>query len=396
MVTKRWEDFAMSLVNADLQEQQPPTKASRPAIRVALVTNIPAPYRLPIYERLAMLPGIDLQVCFCSGREPDRHWDLKALSVPHRFLRERFITVKGRFIHFNPGIWQALSVQAPQVLVTTGFNPTHLAAFVYARVKRIPHVPMTDGTVDSEAKLGLLHRWARRWVYARSAAFAGASEGSLALYRRYGVADPGLFKSQLCADNERFAQAAPRPRDFDFIFCGRFAPGKQPLFALQVAAATARRLGRQVRLLFVGSGELELQMRREAARLAEGVAVAFAGFAAQAELPAHYAGARLMLFPTLDDTWGVVANEACASGLPVMVSPRAGVAGELVRDGENGRVLALDVEAWAAASAEILTDPALWQRMSERSRELVLPYNYANAAQGLHDAIRYAVGAERP
>ena len=100
-----------------------------------------------------------------------------------------------------------------------------------------------------------------------------------------------------------------------------------------------------------------------------------------------------MLFPTQGDTWGVVANEACAAGLPVLVSPQAGVAGELVRDGENGRVLALDVDTWAAAAAAILSDESTRRSMAVRSRELVAPYTYANAAAGLAAAFAHAARA---
>jgi len=46
--------------------------AARPRARVAVVTNIPAPYRLPVYDALAAEPDIDLTVIYCSGREPDR------------------------------------------------------------------------------------------------------------------------------------------------------------------------------------------------------------------------------------------------------------------------------------------------------------------------------------
>ncbi|HEY4083227.1 MAG TPA: glycosyltransferase family 4 protein [Burkholderiaceae bacterium] len=381
----------------DALRQEAGVAAAAPLpIRVALVTNIPAPYRLPIYDLLAEVPGIELKVYFCSGREPDRQWDLAALRAEHFFFRERFLTFKGRFIHFNSGVWRALSAQQPQAVVTTGFNPTHLAAFAYARRKRVPHIPMTDGTVESEAKLTPIHRLVRRYVYARSSAFVGASEGSKALYRQYGVADPMMFKSHLCTDNERFERTLDGQRPYDFIFSGRFAVGKQPLFALQVAADAARKMGRQVKLLFVGAGDLEPQMRREVVRLGAAVQADFAGFASQGDLPDHYAKARLMLFPTLDDTWGVVANEACASGLPVLVSPQAGVAGELVRDGQNGRVLPLDVDAWSTACAEVLSNAGLWRQMAERSRQLVAPYTYANAADGLHQAIRYSLKPGRP
>lgn len=363
-------------------------------VRVAMVTNIPAPYRLPMYELLAAHPGIELKVFFCSGREPDRQWDLQRLGVPHVFLRERFVTWSARYIHVNPDVWPRLAAFAPDVVVTTGFNPTHLVAFLLARLRGLHHVAMTDGTADSEAALSGLHRWLRRRVYRRSQAFIGASEGSFALYRQYGVRRPAIFKSQLCVDNAGFAAVARRDRDVDMMFCGRFVAGKLPLFAIEVAHEVTRRLGRRVVLLLVGSGELEPAMRQAVARAGPLVDARFAGFARQAELPFHYARSRLLLFPTVGDTWGVVANEACAAGVPVIVSPQAGVAGDLVREGDNGRVLPLDVAQWADAAAALLTDGEAWQRMSRRCRELVGPYTYASAAAGVAAAVAHAVARE--
>jgi glycosyltransferase involved in cell wall biosynthesis len=366
--------------------------ASR-VIRVALVTNIPAPYRLPMYELLAQAPGLELKLFFCSGREPDRLWDLQRLRVGHVFLRERVLTWSRRYIHTNPDVWSRLDEFSPDVVVTTGFNPTHLIAFAYARARRAHHVAMTDGTLDSETRLSAVHRWLRRRVYRRSAAFVGASEGSFALYRQYGLPEAALFKSHLCANNPAFMAARRPGRDVDLIFCGRFAPGKLPLFAIDVATAAARLLDRQVSLLLVGAGELEQEMRQAVARAGDCIDAEFAGFARQAELPTHYSRAKVLLFPTSGDTWGVVANEACAAGVPVIVSPQAGVAGDLVCEGENGHVLPLDVEKWARAAARLIGDESAWQRMSARALELVSDYTYSNAAKGLADAVAHAVAS---
>jgi len=379
-------------MNAAIESAWP---AGRGAVRVAMVTNIPAPYRLPMYELLAGMPGIELKVFFCSGREPDREWDLQRLRVPHAFLRERIVTRAGRYIHANPDVWPHLRAFEPDVVITTGFNPTHLIAFIYARLRRVRHIAMTDGTADSEARLSAVHRWLRRRVYRRSQAFIGASEGSFALYRQYGMPEAALFKSQLCADNPAFAAAARPERDVDLIFCGRFVAGKLPLFAIDVATEVARRLGRRVVLLLVGSGELDAQMREAACLASPWIDARFAGFARQSELPAHYARSRLLLFPTVGDTWGVVANEACAAGVPVIVSPQAGAANDLVREADNGRVLALDVASWADAAAALLRDDVAWRRMSRRSLELVQAYTHANAAAGIAAAVGHAVARER-
>ncbi len=359
-----------------------------------MVTNIPAPYRLPVYERVAAEPDIDLCAFFFSGREPDREWDLEEGHFRHVFLHERFITFRGRFIHANPDLWGQLRTFRPDVVITTGFNPTHLLAYAYALVHRARHVAMTDGTYQSEGKLSLIHRWVRRIVFAGTQAFIGASNGSFELYRSYGIDSPSIFKSHLCANNPAFFNAPAVNKRFDFIFCSRFVALKNPLFAIKVAQQVSQRVGRRVSMLFVGSGEMEAQMRAAAVVAVRDVECVFAGFAHQSELPQLYGSARILLFPTQWDTWGVVANEACAASLPVLISPMAGAAGELILDGENGFVLALTTELWADAATRLLTDRALYVAMSERSRALVQEYRFDNAAAGIASAVRSLITRE--
>ncbi len=361
------------------------------AIRVAMVTNIPAPYRQPVYELLAADPQIELKVFFCSGREPDREWDLRKSQFEQEHLRERFINFRGRFIHFNPDVWKALHKFRPEVVITTGFNPTHLLAFAYARWNGAKHIAMTDGTFDSELTLSSIHRWVRRLVFKNTSSFIGASDGSLKLYRSYGIDESHLFKSHLCANNESFFNAPKVDKRYDFIFCGRFVAVKSPLFALDLARKVAIRMGRKISIAFVGSGELEEKMRVVATAMNNDVEATFPGFARQDELPQLYGAARILLFPTQWDPWGVVANEACAAGLPILVTPAAGSAGELIRDGENGFILPLDLSRWADAATNLLTDHDLYFTFSMRSRELVNEYSFENAALGIRNAVLKAV-----
>jgi glycosyltransferase involved in cell wall biosynthesis len=361
-------------------------------LRVVIVTNIPAPYRLPVYEALAADQQIELKVIFCSGREPDRKWDLCEARFEQVHLRERFISYRGRFIHFNPEVWSALRSFRPAVVITTGFNPTHLLAYAYARWHGAKHIAMTDGTLDSEKKLSSIHRWVRRKVFAGTQSFIGASKGSFELYRAYGIDEARLFKSHLCANNATYFAAPVFEKCYDFIFCGRFVAVKSPLFVLEVARQVARRLGRRISVIFVGSGEMESEMRSVAENMSAEVAAVFPGFARQDELPELYGSARIFMFPTQWDPWGVVANEACAAGLPILVTPLAGAAGELVLDGENGFVLPLDLESWVDSATNLLTDHDLYAKFSQRSRELVGEYTYENAALGIRNAVLAAVG----
>lgn len=360
-------------------------------VKVALVTNIPAPYRVPVFERLARMPGCELHLVYCSGTEPDRDWKLPEGAYKQHYLKERFLTVRGRFIHVNPDVGAVLSSIQPDVVITTGYNPTHLLAFLYAWRKNIRHVVMTDGTARSEAGLSRLHRLMRRLVMRRSEAFIGPSEGAFQLFEAYGVKRAQMFQSHLCADNAAFAAHLHAEKKYDFLFCGRFVAVKNPLFALAVAHGVAKTLGRRVSLAFMGSGELEATIRQEARLVADQVDVQFLGFAQQHELPARYAAARVFLFPTSWDPWGVVANEACAAGVPVVVTPEAGSAGELVKHGVNGLVLPLDLSVWQSECAALLSDDAKRVAMGKAGVQQVAAFSYDAAAEGIWLAVQCAL-----
>ncbi|RZI40190.1 glycosyltransferase [Herbaspirillum sp. HC18] len=362
-------------------------------LRIALVTNHPPPFRIPIYNRVARTPGVDLSVIFCSPREPNRQWDLPPMRFHHVFLKERFVRRGSNFIHNNPDVMSRLKQLDPEVIVNTGFNPTHLYAFGYGVLHGIPHVPMTDGTELSEQGLSRVHRLIRRMVYSRSRAFIAASHGGLRLYQGYGIAPERCFQSCLCADNDAFLPSEPPAgKRYDLIFCGRIVQEKNPVFTLEVAIGAARRLGRKVSLLYVGTGEQEEEVMREALSQSSLVDVTFHGHASQQELPSLYASARIFMFPTVHDAWGVVANEASAAGLPIIVSPYAGVAGELVVDGENGFVCELDPECWTDRVVQLLTDDLLYERCARNSAALVSRYTFDHAAAGIIDACRHATG----
>jgi glycosyltransferase involved in cell wall biosynthesis len=366
-------------------------------LKLALVVNEPPPYRIPVYQRVAATPGVQLRVIFCCRREPNRRWDLPPMHFDHVFLRERITTVQDRYIHNNPDVLLALSRFGPDVVIGNGFNPTHLYAMAWCALYRRPYVPMTDGTLKSERGLSRIHHSIRRFIYRRAKALIAASDGGFALYQHYRVPRAACFRSCLCIDNERFkAYQAPTDPPHDFIFCGRLEPGKRPEFAIEVAVRTASLLMRKTRLLIVGAGSMEPALQILARANADTVDVHFNGFATQQALPSLYCSAKIFLFPTEADVWGVVANEACAAGLPLIVSPQAGVADELVVDGRNGFVRELAPDAWADAAATLLSNDALREAYGQRSRVMVEGYHFEQAAQGMIDAAKAALTAPSP
>lgn len=361
-------------------------------LRLAVVTNIPAPYRVPVYNRLAREPNINLRAFYAARTEPDRQWDLPPFEHAHQFLKGRMHERAGRFIHNNPDVWAALRGFNPDVVMTTGFNPTHLLAFAFARLNRRAHVVVTDGTDVSEQSLGTAHRLVRRAVFAGTKSFVVASRGGRRLLQSYGVAEHLIHTSPLSANTAVNWSPLPHTvRDLDFLFSGRLVPIKNADFALNVAHGVAQRLGRRLSMGLLGSGAQETALRALAATYRSTLDVQFAGHVSQSQVPAWFQRTRVFLFPTQWDPWGVVANEACLAGVPVLVSPHAGAAGDLIRDGVNGRVLTLELPTWIDAASELLSQPEMHSKMANAAREAVKAYGFDEAADGMADAARQAV-----
>lgn len=368
------------------------TLAGRPMPRVVVVTNTPVPYRSPMYAEVVRQGGIDLHLLYCSAPDDGSDAARAEASQPYavHVLSGRYLAFDKGFMHADLGVWRLLDALRPDVVVSTGFIPTYLLAFAWSRRHRVPHVAMSDGTLRQEASLTWLHRLVRRAVFRRSAAFVGASQGSLQIFEAFGVDRRRCFLAGLCIDNARFA--VEEDRTTDLLFSSRLVPHKNPAFALQVAARTAGLLGRRVSLDVLGDGALRPALDALAREIGGAVDVRFLGHRPQQELPRLYGRARLFLFPTQWEPWGLVANEACAAGLPVLISEAAGSAGELVVDGLNGCVLPLDPGLWATHCARLLADDVLWARYSGSGRERGGHWNFGTAAIGFRAAIDAALG----
>jgi glycosyltransferase involved in cell wall biosynthesis len=116
-----------------------------------------------------------------------------------------------------------------------------------------------------------------------------------------------------------------------------------------------------------------------------------AGGLAEDELARRYVEADVFALVSRHEPWGVVVNEAAASGLPLVLSDRVGAARDLLREGENGFLVpADDVDAAASALRELAADPELRRRMGESSRELVREWGYEPSVENFVAAVREA------
>jgi len=150
--------------------------------------------------------------------------------------------------------------------------------------------------------------------------------------------------------NFPFSANPSEVKEFDLVFSGQLIERKLPVFFVEVAAKVNGK--QKIKVLILGDGPLKSDMEK---RLIEsGIAHSFAGYIPQNKLQSFYKKGKILLFPTESDPWGIVANEALSVGIPVIISPNAGAANDLIISGKNGFVLENDVELWAQKTIEIL------------------------------------------
>jgi glycosyltransferase involved in cell wall biosynthesis len=167
---------------------------------------------------------------------------------------------------------------------------------------------------------------------------------------------------------------------------GRLAPEKGIDVLLRAAAQLEVR---PVTVVVAGSGHRAARLMRLADEL--GVRLLLTGELSEERLAAAYVAADVFALLSTHEPWGVVVNEAAASGLPLLLSNRVGAAYDLLRDGENGVVVpAGDVAATAAALRRLADDHDFRIAAGARSRDLVRAWGYEPSVESFVAAVREA------
>ncbi len=209
--------------------------------------------------------------------------------------------------------------------------------------------------------------------------------------------DPAPFRAAaLCRDAERARLALTHGLDRSrpwLLAVAMMRPGDK-LASYRLLGSALERLGEiDWQLVVAGDGPARPDVEAAFERLSPG-RVRWLGEAAPRDLPALYAACDLLVWPALNEAYGMALLEAQAAGLPV-VAGRAGGVAAVVRDGETGRLTAPgDAGALAEAVRGLLAAPETRRAMSEAAVAAVAAEHDLRAAAGRLDAVlRDATGS---
>jgi glycosyltransferase involved in cell wall biosynthesis len=156
---------------------------------------------------------------------------------------------------------------------------------------------------------------------------------------------------------------------------GRFVHWKGFDYLIEAHAKASAALP-QLRLVFVGDGDLREDLEARAESLGVSQTVTFVGMASRHEMPGYLAAADIVVVPSIHydgyvDGLPNVALEAMAAGKP-LVATRVGGLPQLVQSGENGLLVdERDSDALADAIVTLARDPDLRSRLGENGRTLI-------------------------
>jgi glycosyltransferase involved in cell wall biosynthesis len=341
----------------------------------------PTSYTVPLIERLRTRwrDGIDvLYVGQDLSQEWGAEWGAHGATILPGSRRQAISEV-----------WRRIGSGAYGLVHLAGWgHPVLAAALLAARWRGVP------ATVESDTALSTLtpswKRVVKRLVFPRlfriPAAFLPGGSRQASYLRTFGVDERRITVARMTVDTARISSArdavdpAERARDRAergiptaatvFLYVGRLEDHKGLRVLLQAfEMIQPPGDGQAPWLLVVGDGSLRDVVAEAARRNGRVVAT---GRLSGAALLRAYAMADAFVLPSLFEPWGLVVNEAMASGLPVIATDRVGCVDDLVIEGRTGCVVeAASADKLTAAMGALAANSERRARLGRAGRELI-------------------------
>lgn len=328
-------------------------------MRIGILASHPIQYQAPWFRGLAQVADVSV---FFAHRQTAKEqgdagfgvafdWDVDLFAgYRHQFLRNvsRAPSVNLFAGCDTPEIAEIIRREKFDAFIVNGW---YLKSFLQAAHScRRAHTPVF---IRGDSQLGtsqphvkrLLKEVTHRLLLRRFDGFLYVGKRNAEYLEYYGASPDRMFFVPHFVDNKRFSGAAAAAfarrtelraswgaseKTVVALFVGKLAPHKRASDLLHALHQTDRD---EYVAIFVGSGESERSLRREAEAL--GVTAYFEGFKNQSELPLYYTSADAVVLPS-SETWGLVVNEGMACGRPAIVSNAAGCLPDLIDEGQTG------------------------------------------------------------
>lgn len=304
--------------------------------RVLWVTNFAAPYRMPVWNRLRT--DHDLTIGLLESRESlaadskaNRGSDWQVEETPSaRFIEIPTWKLKAGEARYYvlKGIQPILAVGDQDAVVFGGWeSPAYWLLLLGSMVFGVGRVGFYESTLATMKHPRGPVAWIRSCFFRQMHSVVVPGPAAREALLHIGVHRSKILEGFNAVDVRSFHQKsslAESPRGLSdghhYLYVGRLIPLKR---VDAIITAFSDIAGPQDTLTIVGSGHLKDDLTKLAGQ--EGAAVQFHPYLANDLLPELMAKHHTLVLASSDEVWGMVVNEALASGLHVVVSSNCGV-----------------------------------------------------------------------
>lgn len=377
-------------------------------MKVWLIQNVIAPYRIRLFERMAAEQGVEFEVILLArGMKNLPHWKTSLDEMPFRAREMTGVSLQfgyERILCLNPGLLLRMFAERPDVIICAGFSLATICALIYRFLFTGRYVIWMEGTEFTEGTRSRLRVAVRRLLIRFASALVDAGRLSRCYLRSLlpSNSDIPFFTSYNCIESKRFlpdmfqsGEVALLRGKFSgrtILYVGQLVERKGILKLLEAYGKLTKETRAEVGLVLVGTGPLEGAVRSYCEQ--HGLNnVHLEGFVAYDRIPLYYWMSDLFVILSTEDPNPLVIFEALTAGLPVVCSNRLGNAVDFIVQGANGfTVDPLDVDQIAERITEVIDwSPSQRERSAAVSAELVAKANYDEAAAAFMSASRAAM-----
>jgi 1,2-diacylglycerol 3-alpha-glucosyltransferase len=347
--------------------------------------------------KAAVLHAHDPEAAFLeiAGSSETYFWESSPNNLPFQFFRLFPSKKKEELsrIRIIPPLIKTLDDINPDIIMYHGLlEPGFQAIAVWSKVNNIPAILHHDSWHDNKSRIpwlqyakGKLYRYFYQYAFV-------AGRYSKDYLISMGYPEKNIFLGCDVVDNDYFKEKSAKFREQEvfrereglpanyFLVVARYSPEKDHATLLEAYKQYVDS-GGDWKLVLIGEGPLRDQIKDQIDALGLANNVIQRGWISYEKMPLYYAFAKCLILPSSSEPWGLVANEAAACGLPLILSNKCGCVPELCQPGVNGFVFeSANVEKLSECMKNISNNSVDLSAFGVKSRELVSTLTFENWA----------------
>ena len=332
--------------------------------KVLIVFNHPAPYKVALFNELTKY--VDLTVIFERSKERDR-------SKKYYFEKDyKFKTVHikalplGNMKVISNGVKNHLKHSKYDLVIMNGYRQfAELKAIRYLKKKKIPYVLYINGGIIKQNECKFIQRIKTKYISSakyymspdresnRYLVYYGANSERIFNYPYATIRESDILNKPLSSEEKLILRKTKNiVASKVFVSCGQLIDRKN-YFELIKRWKT---LPSDYTLLIIGDGKEKKKYLRYIKKN-NLTNIKLLGFLGRNEIFEYYRLSDAFIFPSKEDIYGHVINEAMSQGLPIISTPNVNAAKHLIKNGKNGYIVkSISSNEFSESLSKVLDD----------------------------------------